>query len=171
MMKVILALSAVAIGLLFWLIYGVELAPEGSLAGSRFAFLPTFNAACNSVSTLAIITGVLAIRGGNRQRHIQAMVVATAASTLFLLGYITHHALHGDTRFTGTGWARPVYFFILITHVVLSIAALPMVLSTLYLAATRQYARHRALARYTWPIWLYVSITGVLVWAFLRLWS
>jgi len=170
-MKAILALSFAAIALLFWLIYGVELAPAEADGALRLPFLPAFNAACNTVSTIAIVTGVLAIRRGDKRRHMQAMVLATAASALFLAGYITHHTLHGDTRFTGTGWVRPVYFFILITHVVLSIAALPMVLSTLYLAATRQFERHRALARYTWPVWLYVSVTGVLIFAFLRLWS
>ena len=97
------------------------------------------------------------------------MATAFAASSLFLIGYIIHHTVHGDTKFLTTGWLRPTYFFILITHVVLSIVVLPMVLTTLFFAATKRWSAHRALARWTWPLWLYVSVTGVLVFVFLRL--
>lgn len=160
----ILAVSAVAIGFLFWIIYGVETG-HGS---SRWSFLPASNAFFNALSATAVITGLIHIRRGNKRAHGISMIAAFAASSLFLIGYIIHHTVHGDTRFLTGGWIRPVYFFILITHVVLSIAVLPMVLTTFFLAVTRRWPAHRALAKWTYPVWLYVSITGVMVFVFLR---
>ena len=160
----ILALSATAIAFLFWLIYGVETG-GGS---QKWAFLPATNAFFNALSATALLTGLYHIRHGNRRAHGFSMCAALAASSLFLVGYIIHHTVHGDTRFLTGGWLRPVYFIILISHIVLSIAVLPMVLTTVFLAATRKWSAHRALARWTWPAWLYVSVTGVLVFVFLR---
>ena len=161
---VILLVSLVAIGFLFWLIYGVE---TGEEAG-RWAFLPATNAFFNALSASAVLTGLYHIRKGNKRAHGISMASAFTASALFLIGYIIHHTLHGDTKFLTTGWLRPTYFFVLITHIVLSIAVLPMVLTTLFFAATRRWPAHRALARWTYPVWLYVSVTGVLVFVFLR---
>ena len=163
----IFCLSAAAIGFLFWIIYGVELGTDTS----GWDFLPASNAAFNALSATALLVGLYHIRKGNKRAHGISMATAFAASALFLVGYILHHTLHGDSRFTGTGWIRPLYFFILISHVLLSIVALPMVLTTLFFAATRRWSAHRALARWTWPIWLYVSVTGVLVFFFLRILS
>lgn len=160
----ILLISAAAIGFLFWIIYGVE-AGDGS---SKWAFLPATNAFFNALSAAAVVTGLVFIRKGNRRAHGISMATALIASTLFLAGYILHHTLHGDTRFLTTGWLRPVYFFILITHIVLSIAVLPLVLTTVFFAVTRRWPAHRAIARWTYPAWLYVSVTGVLVFVFLR---
>ena len=98
----------------------------------------------------------------------RSMITAFAASSLFLIGYIIHHTVHGDTRFLTEGWLRPVYFFILVSHIILSIAVLPLVLTTFYFAACRRWSAHKALARWTYPIWLYVSVTGILVFLFLR---
>lgn len=161
---VIALVSAAAVGFLFWLIYGYE---SGAVAG-QWAFLPAMNAAFNALSSIALVTGLVFIRKGNQRAHGVSMVAAFAASALFLVGYIIHHTVHGDTKFLGTGWLRPVYFFILITHILLSMAVLPLVLTTLFLAASRRWSAHRALARWTWPVWLYVSVTGVLVFFFLR---
>ncbi|MCC5833878.1 MAG: DUF420 domain-containing protein [Opitutales bacterium] len=161
----VLAVSLAAILFLFWLIYGY--APESRWAES-FGFLPAFNATCNAFSTLFIISGIYLIRSGNKRGHGIAMTCALASSGLFLLGYILHHSLHGDTRFIAEGWIRPLYFAILISHVILSVVALPMVLMTVFWALTGKWARHRALARWTYPIWLYVSVTGVLIFFFLR---
>ncbi len=160
----ILALSAVAVAFLFWLIYGVETGD----AANRWTFLPATNAAFNALSAAALLTGLYHIRNGNKRAHGWSMGAAFAASSLFLVGYIIHHTVHGDTKFLATGWLRPTYFFILITHILLSMAVLPMVLTTLFFAATRRWTAHRALARWTWPLWLYVSVTGVLVFVFLR---
>jgi len=162
--RAILAVSAAAIAFLFWIIYGVQ---TGSDAGT-WSFLPATNAVFNAISACAVVTGLYHIRRSNRRAHGISMAVAFAASSLFLAGYILHHTLHGDTKFLGTGWLRPAYFGILISHILLSMAALPMVLTTLFFAATRRWGAHRALARWTWPVWLYVSVTGVLVFVFLR---
>ena len=94
------------------------------------------------------------------------MIVATLTSAAFLVGYLTHHSLHGDTAFTGTGAVRIVYFTILISHIVLSGVALPLILNTLSFAALKRFDAHRWIAKWTYPIWLYVSITGVLIWFF-----
>jgi putative membrane protein len=160
----ILALSAAAVAFLFWIIYGVE---AGNDSGG-WGFLPASNAFFNALSAGAVLTGLVYIRRGNRRAHGISMVAAFVASSLFLAGYILHHTLHGDTRFLTGGWLRPVYFFILVTHILLSIVVLPMVLTTFFLAATRKWPAHRALARWTYPVWLYVSLTGVLVFVFLR---
>ncbi|MEX0332193.1 MAG: DUF420 domain-containing protein [Puniceicoccaceae bacterium] len=161
----ILVVSAAAIAFLFWIIYGVE----SSADASKWAFLPATNALLNACSASALVIGIYHIRRGNKRAHGLSMATAFAASSLFLVGYIIHHTLHGDTRFLTTGWLRPTYFFILITHIVLSIVVLPMVLTTLFFATTKRWNAHRALARWTWPLWLYVSVTGVLVFVFLRI--
>ena len=160
----ILLLSAAAIAFLFWLIYGVE----GVDDSGRWAFLPATNAFFNAVSASAVMVGLWQIRQGHKRNHGLAMITAFAASSLFLIGYIIHHTVQGDTKFLTQGWLRPTYFVILISHVLLSIAVLPMVLTTFFLAATRRWPAHRALARWTYPVWLYVSATGVLVFFFLR---
>jgi putative membrane protein len=157
--------SSLALGFLFYIIYGRE--SSGEYAGS-VAFLPAMNAACNAMTTVLIVLGLRAIRRDDREAHRRHMLSAFATSTLFLIGYIVYHSVHGDTKFPGQGWIRPAYFFILISHIVLSMAALPMVLGTFWLALTRRFAKHRALARWTYPIWLYVSATGVVIFFVLR---
>lgn len=160
----ILVISAAAIGFLFWIIYGVE-AGDGS---SRWGFLPATNALFNAISATAVITGLCFIRKGNKRAHGISMSTALLASALFLVGYIIHHTVHGDTKFITEGWLRPTYFFILITHIILSIVVLPLVLTTVLFAIMRRWSAHRKIARWTYPVWLYVSITGVLVYFFLR---
>ena len=162
--RLILLFSGMAVGGLFYLIYGVELAD----APAEARFLPAFNALCNAASALAVVTGLVHIRRGRKRAHGISMIVAFIASALFLTGYILHHTLHGDTPFRGEGWIRPVYFAILISHILLSMVVLPMVLTTFFFAATRRWPAHRRLAKWTYPVWLYVSVTGVLVFFFLR---
>jgi len=99
------------------------------------------------------------------------MLSAVGVAGVFLASYIVYHHFHGDTRFGGQGLIRPVYFFILITHITGSIVALPLVLTTLFFAGTKRFERHRKLARVTFPVWLYVSVTGVAVFFFLKLWG
>lgn len=158
------AVSAAAVAFLFWLIYGVEASGEAT----ALSFLPATNALFNSISATAVTVGLICIKRGAKRAHGTSMLVAFLASSLFLVGYIVHHTLHGDTRFLTTGWLRPTYFFILITHVVLSIVVLPMVLTTFFFAASKRWSAHKKLAKWTYPIWLYVSITGVIVYVFLR---
>jgi putative membrane protein len=95
------------------------------------------------------------------------MLRALLASAAFLVSYVLYHSVHGDSKFAGHGGVRPVYFFILITHVGLSAVALPLILSSFFLSLSGRYAAHKRLSRYTLPIWLYVSVTGVLVFVFL----
>jgi putative membrane protein len=157
--------SLAAIILLFWLIYGVE---SSTATADTLAFLPATNALFNAISASALLAGIYFIRQGNKVAHGFSMATALLASVMFLIGYITHHALHGDTRFLGTGLLRTTYFFILISHILLSVAVLPMVLLTFFFAVSKRWSAHRAIARWTWPAWLYVSVTGVLVFIFLR---
>jgi putative membrane protein len=132
-------------------------------------WLPFVNALFNSASATAIILGVRAIRGGRPDVHRRWMFTALGSSAVFLVSYVTYHALHGDSRFLGQGLVRPIYFLILISHILLSVVALPMVLSTFYLSLSGRFAAHRRLARWTFPIWLYVSVTGVVVFAMLQI--
>lgn len=160
----ILALSAAIAAFLVWLIYF-----KGRVAGpSWIAYLPGANALFNSFSALCLVLGYISIRRGKRVVHMRFMVGATSFSALFLLSYITYHYFHGDTRFPGHGWIRPTYFFILITHISLSMVALPLILGTLWHALRSQFRFHRRIARWTFPVWLYVSVTGVLVYFVLR---
>jgi len=163
------AVSAVAIGFLFWLIYFREGA--GPTSPESVAFLPAVNATLNGLSAICLVLGFRAIKRRDRGLHQRFMQLALAFSSLFLVSYIVYHSLHGDTPFPGQGAIRPIYFFILISHIVLSVIALPMVLSTFYLSWSGQFARHKKLARWTFPLWLYVSVTGVVIFAMLRVYT
>lgn len=125
--------------------------------------LPSVNAGLNSITTVLLIIGWIAIKKKLVTFHRACMGAAFATSTLFLISYLTHHYLHGSTKFPGTGPLRTVYFSILISHTILAAAIVPMVLVTLYKALRAQYAGHRRIARWTWPVWIYVSITGVVI--------
>jgi putative membrane protein len=161
---VIVALSAAIAAFLVWLIYF-----KGKVAAPDWvAFLPGANALFNSLSALCLICGYINIRRRNRVVHMRFMLSATVFSALFLISYITYHYFHGDTRFPGQGWIRPVYFFILISHISLSMIALPLIFTTLWYALRNQFRFHRSIARWTFPVWLYVSVTGVIVYFVLR---
>lgn len=129
--------------------------------------LPTLNAALNATSALLLASGYVAIRRKNVSAHRACMLAAFAVSALFLISYVVYHAQAGSRAFTGTGWLRPVYFVILVTHVVLAAANLPMAIATLVRALRGRVEQHRRLARWTWPIWIYVSVTGVVVYLLL----
>ncbi len=163
-LAIIAALSVTIAAFLFWLIYfkGRAEAPQW------IALLPAANASFNALSAICLMLGYVNIRRGNRLAHMRLMVSATAFSALFLVSYITYHYFHGDTKFPGHGWIRPAYFFILISHIGLSMIALPLILATLWFAVRRQFRFHRRVAPWTLPIWLYVSVTGVLVYLILR---
>ena len=161
----ILPLSGTIVGFLIWLIY---LKTTRAPAPSWVAALPAANAFFNSCSACALAGGFVSIRRGNRQAHMRFMLSAVGFSALFLVSYVVYHGFHGDTRFPGQGLIRPIYFFILISHIGLSMVALPMILSTLFYAATNQFNSHRRIARCTLPVWFYVSVTGVVVFALLR---
>jgi len=129
-----------------------------SLAG-----LPALNATLNAASAVLLVAGFTCIRAGKIAAHTACMLAACLVSALFLTSYLIYHAHVGSVRFGGTGWIRPVYFTVLISHTALAIAIVPLILRTLWLAGRRRFAEHKALARWTLPLWLYVSVTGVLV--------
>ena len=132
--------------------------------------LPTVNAVLNSICTVLLVAGYFFISRRNVSAHRACMVAAFTTSVLFLISYLTYHFYHGATGFKGTGWVRPLYFTILITHTILAAIIVPFVLVTLYRAWKNEFARHRKVARWTLPMWLYVSVTGVVVYLMLYHW-
>lgn len=131
------------------------------------ADLPGLNALLNTTSAVLLLTGYGLVRSGRREAHRRVMLAALASSTLFLVSYLVYHAQVGSVRFTGQGPIRAAYFAILISHTVLAAAIVPLVLVTLARALRGRFDAHRRLARYTLPAWLYVSVTGVVVYAML----
>jgi putative membrane protein len=162
----ILAVSLAATAFLFWLIY---LHPAADQANARFAFLPALNALLNGLSAVALLIGYTFIRARRIPAHRAAMLSAFAFSTLFLVSYILHHALHGDVRYPAHAALRGVYLPLLASHILLAIVALPLILVTFFFSLTGRIPQHRKIARWTLPLWLYVSVTGVLTWAMLRM--
>lgn len=126
-------------------------------------FLPPIYAVINGLTALVLIAGVLAIKNGNRQLHQRLMTTAIALSVVFLVMYIAYHLTTDSTKFGGEGAIRMVYFFILISHIVLSIVVIPLVLITYVRALAERFDRHKKIAKITFPIWLYVAVTGVVV--------
>jgi uncharacterized membrane protein YozB (DUF420 family) len=129
--------------------------------------LPALNATLNAASAVLLLLAYRAIRGHRIEPHRKLMLAAAATSAVFLTSYLIYHAHVGSVRFTGQGPVRAVYFTILITHTILAVAIVPMVLRTLYLGLRRRDEPHRRLARWTFPLWLYVSVTGVVIYAML----
>jgi uncharacterized membrane protein YozB (DUF420 family) len=129
--------------------------------------LPAVNATLNGVAAVFLVTGYVLIRRGRRDLHRRCMLGALATSTLFLVSYVIYHWNAGSRPFTGTGPIRAVYFAILITHVVLAVTILPLALVTTGRGLRDQYAKHVRVARWTLPIWLYVSVTGVIIYLML----
>jgi len=125
--------------------------------------LPGVNAILNATSAVLLVIGYLCIRRQLVAAHRACMVTAFGVSTLFLICYLTYHYYYGSTRFSGRGWLRPVYFSILISHIALAATIIPLALVTLYRAIKGRFEQHRRVARWTLPIWLYVSVTGVIV--------
>jgi putative membrane protein len=125
--------------------------------------LPKLNACLNALSAVWLICGLLFIRRRQVSAHRFCMLAAVVTSMLFLTSYIFYHAQVGTTRFQTQSWVRQLYLVILGTHTILAVAIVPLVLITLRRALTRQFVRHRRLARITWPIWVYVSVTGVVI--------
>ena len=164
----IAALSVAVVAFLVWLIYFKPAAGEPS---SLIRVLPALNAALNGTSAVLLVAAYVAVRRRNYNRHMTLIFAALVSSTLFFISYVTYHHFHGDTKFTAMGAIRPVYFFVLISHIVLSAVAVPMILTSLYLSLAGRFATHRRVARLTFPVWLYVSVTGVLIFALLKLFN
>jgi len=132
--------------------------------------LPLLNASLNATSGLLLLAGYYFILRRNVPAHKTCMLTAFLVSTLFLISYLTYHYHVGSVPFAGTGWLRPVYYTILIPHVILAALIIPLALVTIYRAWRGQWERHKTIARWTLPLWLYVSVTGVIVyWMLYRL--
>jgi putative membrane protein len=162
----ILAISAAATAFLFWLIY---VHPATGDANARFAFLPALNALLNGLSATALLLGYTFVREHRVKAHRAAMITAFGFSTLFLVSYIAHHALHGDVRYPAHAALRSIYLLLLASHIVLAVVALPLVLIAFFFSLSGRIPEHRRVARFTFPLWLYVSITGVATFVMLRL--
>src|SRR6202166_430394 len=160
----IIVVSGLAVSFLLWLLYVHHASAD--FAG-RWMFLPALNALLNGLCAIALCVGWYFLKHHKIGAHRTSMVLAFAFSSAFLVSYIVNHALHGDTIFPGHGSVRAVYLSILASHVILSVVALPMVLTTFFFSLTGRFAMHRRIARLTFPIWLYVSITGVIVYLML----
>ncbi len=129
---------------------------------------PTLNAALNGAAAALLVTARVLIGRKRIQAHKWVMISALATSSVFLINYLTYHALiHGPKHFAGQGWIRPVYFGILTSHTILAATIVPLVLITLTRGLKRSDVRHRAIARWTFPLWLYVSVTGVVIYLML----
>jgi len=162
-----------------WVIGGVSLLilavvaallliPRETAAGSLdVSFLPLLNAILNGASGIFLAVGYVFIRRRQIRLHRLCMLSAFGLSSLFLVSYVIYHALAGSTRFTGEGLIRPIYFTILISHIILAAVVLPLALTTLFRAWQRTFRQHRRIARWTLPLWLYVSASGVLVYVML----
>ncbi|MEM9074802.1 MAG: DUF420 domain-containing protein [Myxococcota bacterium] len=156
--------SVGALSLLAWLL----LIRDGGAEGLDLRFMPAVNAALNATAAVLITAGWIAIRKGNADLHKYLMVGAFVASTLFLVGYLAYHYAHGDTRYQGEGAMKVIYLSILASHVLLSIPVVPLCLSAFYFAWRRRFDTHKKVTRILAPMWLYVSVTGVVVYFMLH---
>jgi len=132
--------------------------------------LPTVNATLNAISTVLLVSGFVFIKRDNKKAHIICMASALIVSAAFLICYLIYHANVGSVKFTHEGMVRNIYFFILLTHIPLAALVLPLVILTVVPALRQRFDKHKRIAKWTFPIWLYVSVTGVLVYLFLYVW-
>jgi len=129
----------------------------------QYAIYPVIDASLNGTSAVLLLVGRSFIKHGRMAAHRATMITALVSSSIFLASYLYYHWHVGSVRFQGQGWARPVYFSILISHTILAAAIVPMIIITLIRALRERFDRHRAIARWTYPLWMYVSVTGVIV--------
>ncbi|RUT70900.1 DUF420 domain-containing protein [Flavobacterium cupreum] len=159
--KFIIAVSIV-IPLVVAILFGVKLKDLG-IQVEPLSFLPPIYATTNGITAVVLVWAVLAIKNGKRKLHERLMTFAIALSVAFLVMYVAYHMTSDSTKFGGEGVIRYVYFFILITHILLSIAIIPLVLISYVRALSESFDRHKKIAKITFPLWLYVAITGVVV--------
>lgn len=160
--KKIIAVLSIAIPLAVAALFGVNLRELGFQV-EPLTFLPPIYASINGLTAMVLIAAVVAIKKGNRKLHEQLNTFAIACSLAFLLMYIAYHMTSDSTKFGGEGFIKYLYYFILITHIILSVIVIPFVLTTYMRAKLGNFKQHKKIARLTFPIWLYVAITGVVV--------
>ncbi len=165
-LAVILLITLSIFAFLLWILYVKEPLVEFE---DRFLFLPALNALLNALSGTCVLLGVRAIRHRRPRVHMRFILTGCFFTLAFLVSYIFHHILHGNTPFVGSWWLRSVYLGILGSHLLMATITLPLILTTLYLAFKGRFSVHRKLARYTFPAWVYTSVTGVLIFLFLKL--
>lgn len=158
-------ISAILLGFIYWLI---AIHQPAAVLPPWVTWLPALNATFNASSALSLCAGLWMIRRGRRTAHIYLMSQALVITTLFLLSYSIYHHFAGETHFGGQGWIRPLYFFILISHILLSAVVAPLAMTVVFFSMTGRFEKHKALARVTFPLWLYVSVSGVAVYFFLK---
>ena len=164
-MPAIIGLSVVIYGVIALLAY---IPPYEGLAGVDLTFLPMINAILNTFTTFFLVAAWVAIRKRQIDKHKRLILAAFGSTALFLVTYIIYHSLTASTPFGGTGIIRSIYFFILLTHIVLAAVIVPFALASAAYGLDMQVARHRRIARWTMPLWLYVSVTGVIVYLMIR---
>ena len=157
-------LSACALAFLAWIL----VIRRGGDTGLDLRFLPPVNATLNATAAVLLTAGWIAIRRGQRTIHQYMMVSAFAASALFLVCYLAYHYVHGDTKYAGHGPLRAVYLIILASHILLSMSIVPLSMSAFFFAYKQRFATHKKIGKITLPIWLYVSVTGVVIYFMLR---
>lgn len=163
---IILLISAGVFLFLTWLIY---LKGGSSYSSDLISSLPALNALLNGTSAVLLLFGYRAIRNGRYRKHMKFNLTAFVTSGLFLISYVIYHNFHGSTPFPGQGLIRPIYFTILISHIILSALLMPLVLTSFYLAFSGKIAKHRKVSKFTLPVWLYVSVTGVVIFILLEM--
>lgn len=159
-LKPLIIVVSIVVPALVALLY---LMPKDGEVSKEVYLLPLFNAIVNGTTTVVLIAAFIAIRKKNRKLHQQLMLTALVLSVLFLLSYVTYHSLTESTHYGGEGVMKTIYLFILLTHIVLAIAIVPLVLITFVRALSEKFDKHKKIARVTLPLWLYVTITGVIV--------
>jgi len=160
-----IGIVSVAIPLVVFTLFFLK--PPSEKPGLDLKILPALNASLNFSTAILLCTGYFFIRRKKIRAHRLCMLTAFGLSAVFFISYLTYHSLSQPTPFGGQGWIRPVYYFILISHIVLAAAIVPLVLITLTRALRERFDRHRRIARWTFPIWLYVAVTGVVVYLML----
>lgn len=153
---------SIVIPIVVALLFGVKLKDYGIQVEPMY-FLPPIYAVINGATAILLIAAVIAIKNGKRKLHENLTQTAIAFSVIFLVMYVVYHMTSDSTPFGGEGWIRPVYFFLLISHILLSIIIIPLVLYTYVRAISGSFERHRKLAKITFPLWLYVAVTGVII--------
>ena len=156
--QALIAVTSVAIPVVVAILFMVRIPDVAPLS-----FLPPIYAGINAITALVLVMAVWAIKNGQRKLHERLMTTAIVLSLLFLLMYIAYHMTSDPTPFGGTGWVKALYYFILISHILLSIAVIPMVLVYYSKTYLKDFEAHKKWARYTFPVWLYVAVTGVIV--------
>jgi putative membrane protein len=156
----VIAILSILIPIVVALLFFMPKVGESSVDVS---FLPTLHAILNSLTAIALIIGYYFIKRNNSKAHRAAMLTAFSLSAIFLVSYVTYHFLGERTIYGGEGILKYIYYFILLTHIVLAIVIVPLVLLSVYFGISNQLSRHRRISKWTFPIWLYVAVTGVLV--------